>query len=309
MRSFGANAAKSSRDATGLRTVRTVADLREAVRGWRREGHSVGLVPTMGAIHDGHLSLVRALLNRCDRIVVSLFVNPTQFGPNEDIATYPANEELDAARLASAGVDLLYAPCVAEMYPDGFATTVTVSGISAGLCGTFRPGHFAGVATVVSKLLLQAEPDIAIFGEKDYQQLQVVRRLVRDLDIPSSIVGVPTVRESDGLALSSRNAYLSPAERAIAPVLNRTLHRVAARLRAGDAAREAAEWGRRELAAAGFGPVDYLEVRDSDTLAPIEGALAPGRKARLLAAAFLGKTRLIDNIAAAADGEPASRHG
>lgn len=295
--------------ATGPQTVRSVAALRERVGEWRRQSLSVGLVPTMGALHDGHSTLVRHSLAQCDRTVVSIFVNPTQFAPHEDFATYPRNEAADIARLADLGVDLVYLPAAGEMYADGFTTAVSVARLSEGLCGMTRPHFFQGVATVVTKLLLQCLPDRAYFGEKDYQQLQVVRRLVRDLDIPASIVGVPTVRESDGLALSSRNAYLSPAERAIAPVLNRTLHRVAARLRAGNAVPEAAEWGRRELIAAGFGPVDYLEVRDPDTLAPIEGALAPGRKARLLAAAFLGKTRLIDNIAAAEDGEPASRRG
>jgi pantoate--beta-alanine ligase len=290
----GANAARSSRDATGLRTVRTVADLREAVRGWRREGLSVGLAPTMGAIHDGHLSLVRALQERCDRVVVSLFVNPTQFGPNEDIATYPANEELDAARLAGVGVDLLYAPGVAEMYPDGFATTVTVSGIADGLCGAFRPGHFSGVATVVSKLLLQAAPDIAIFGEKDYQQLQVIRRMARDLDIPVDIAGAPTVREADGLALSSRNFYLSPEERAVAPALFRTLKEVAERVRGGVAECDAVcRWAGQELFAAGFRSVDYVAVCDAETLKPL---VRVDRPARILGAARLGRARLIDNL-------------
>lgn len=295
MRLSGANAARSSRDATGLRTVRTVTDLREAVRGWRREGLSVGLVPTMGAIHDGHLSLVRALQDRCERVVVSLFVNPTQFGPNEDIATYPANEELDAARLAGAGVNVLYAPGLAEMYPDGFATTVTVSGITDGLCGAFRPGHFAGVATVVSKLLLQVAPDIAIFGEKDYQQLQVIRRMARDLDIPVEIAGAPTVREADGLALSSRNFYLSPEERAIAPALYRSLKAIAAQVADGtndcDAACSRAE---QELLAAGFQSVDYVVVCDAESLVPLARV---DRPARVLSAARLGRARLIDNLA------------
>ncbi len=294
MKSLRASTARSSRDATGLRIVRTVAELRGAVDGWRREGLSVALVPTMGAIHDGHLSLVRASLARCDRVIVSLFVNPTQFGPNEDIATYPANEELDAARLAGADVDLLYAPSASEMYPDGFATSVTVSGITDGLCGAFRPGHFAGVATVVAKLLLQAAPDIAIFGEKDYQQLQVIRRMARDLDIPVEIAGAPTVREADGLALSSRNFYLSPEERAVAPVLYRTLTAVAEKVTAGAACDTVCQWAHDELLAAGFQTVDYVAVCDADTLAPLAYA---NRPARVLGAAKLGKARLIDNLA------------
>jgi len=295
MTGFPVQAADPLRPPANMRTVRPVAELREAVRGWRREGLSVGLVPTMGAIHDGHLSLVRALRPRCDRIVVSLFVNPTQFGANEDIATYPANEELDAARLAGAGVDLLYAPRVADMYPDGFATTVTVSGITEGLCGAFRPGHFAGVATVVSKLLLQAAPDIAIFGEKDYQQLQVIRRMARDLDIPVEIAGAPTVREADGLALSSRNFYLSPEERAAAPALYRTLKAVAGQVAGGTADCAAAcRTAERDLLDAGFQSVDYIAVCDAETLQPLARA---DRPARVLGAARLGRARLIDNLA------------
>jgi pantoate--beta-alanine ligase len=264
------------------------------VRGWRREGLSVALVPTMGAIHDGHLSLVHAAQERCDRVIVSLFVNPTQFGPNEDIATYPAKEELDAARLAGAGVEVLYAPDVAEMYPEGFSTTVTVSGITDGLCGEFRPGHFAGVATVVSKLLLQAAPDIAVFGEKDFQQLQVIRRLARDLDIPVEIAGAPTVREADGLAMSSRNFYLSPEERAVAPILFRTLTTVAEKVAAGMACEAACGWAEETLLSAGFQSVDYIAVCDAETLEPLVRA---DRPARVLAAAKLGKARLIDNLA------------
>ena len=197
--------------------------LRDTVRQWRAEGHSIALVPTMGAIHDGHVSLVTAARARCDRVIVSLFVNPKQFGTGEDIDTYPADEARDADLLAKAGVDLLFAPAPGEIYPPGFSTTVEVTGLTAGLCGAFRPGHFAGVATVVTKLLLQAAPDLAVFGEKDFQQLQVIRRLVRDLDIDVEILGAPTVRESDGLAISSRNAYLSADERAQAPALNQAL--------------------------------------------------------------------------------------
>src|SRR5262245_48206292 len=199
---------------SALPIVRTVAELRARVDGWRRDGERVGFVPTMGALHEGHLSLVRLARRHATRAVASVFVNPTQFGPNEDFERYPRNEAQDAGLLAGAGCDLLFAPTVTEMYPQGFGTTVTVAGVSEPLDGAARPGHFAGVATVVTKLLMQCGPDLAVFGEKDFQQLQVIRRLVRDLDIPVEIVGAPTERASDGLALSSRNAYLTPAERA-----------------------------------------------------------------------------------------------
>ena len=289
-----ASAARSPKEATTLTVVRSIGDLREAVRGWRREGLTVALVPTMGAIHEGHISLVRTAFGRCDRVIVSLFVNPTQFGPNEDIATYPANEAKDAARLAEAGVDLLFAPLAGEIYPEGFATTVTVSGLTDGLCGRFRPGHFAGVATVVTKLLVQAAPDVAIFGEKDFQQLQVIRRLARDLDLPVEIVGSPTVRDADGLALSSRNAYLSPEERAIAPALYRTLSAVAERVSDGTfSCEEACRQAERDLLAAGFRSVDYVAVCDAETLQPLDRV---DRSARVLGAARLGKARLIDNL-------------
>lgn len=276
----------------------SVAALRQQVRDWRRQSLTVGLVPTMGALHEGHAALVRRSIKDCDRTVVSIFVNPTQFAPHEDFATYPRNEDADIALLAGLGAHLVYTPTAQEMYADGFATRVTVSKVSEGLCGVSRPHFFEGVATVVSKLLLQCLPDSAYFGEKDYQQLQVVQRMVRDLDIPAAIIGVPTVREPDGLALSSRNAYLSPDQRAIAPVLHRTLQKVAERLGGGETAEVAMAWGRRQLLEAGFGEVEYLEVRAPDTLDPIEGALSKGQEARILVAALLGKTRLIDNIAA-----------
>ena len=282
----------------GPDTVTAVAALRGRVGDWRRQSHTTGLVPTMGALHEGHFELVRRSLAQCDHTVVSIFVNPTQFAPHEDFAKYPRNEAADIAGLAALGVDLVYLPTMQEMYADGFSTSVTVKRLSEGLCGVTRPHFFLGVATVVTKLLLQCLPDYAYFGEKDYQQLQVVQRLVRDLDIPVTIIGVPTVREPDGLAFSSRNAYLSATERATAPIMNRVLHQVATKLRSGEPAPSAAAWGGQQLAAAGFAPVDYLEVRDPDTLAPIEGPVAPGMKARIFAAAYLGKTRLIDNIAA-----------
>lgn len=276
--------------------VRTVADLRAQVRAWRAAGERVGFAPTMGALHEGHLSLVRLAHEHADRVVISVFVNPTQFGPNEDFDAYPRSEARDAELLASVGCDLLFAPTVAEMYPPGFATTVTVSGVTEPLDGAARPGHFAGVATVVSKLLNQCGPDVAVFGEKDYQQLQVIRRVVRDLDLPVEILGATTARAADGLALSSRNAYLTPAEREIAPVLARTLKAAIARLNAGAPVAEAEAEALAALAAAGFGRIDYVEVRGADDLA----RLGPGpltAPARILAAAMLGKTRLIDNMA------------
>ena len=275
--------------------VRTVAELRAQVRAWRAAGDRVGFAPTMGALHEGHLSLVRLAREHADRVVVSLFVNPTQFGPNEDFDAYPRSEAADAELLGGVGCDLLFAPGVAEIYPPGFSTTVTVAGVSEPLDGAARPGHFAGVATVVSKLLNQCGPDIAVFGEKDYQQLQVIRRLVRDLDLPVEIVGAPTARADDGLALSSRNAYLSPDERGVAPVLARALQAARERLRAGAPVAETEAEAMAALVAAGFGPIDYVEVRGAEDLA----RLGPGpitAPARILAAARLGKTRLIDNI-------------
>lgn len=278
-----------------LETVRTVAELRARVHGWRAEGLRVGLVPTMGALHAGHISLVTAARAAADRVVATVFVNPTQFGPNEDFAAYPRREDEDAALLEQAGAALLFAPTVDQMYPAGHATTVSVSDVSEGLCGAVRPGHFQGVATIVTKLLLQAQPDVAFFGEKDYQQLQVIKRLVRDLDIPVEVRGGATVREADGLALSSRNAYLTPAERAAAPALYRVLAEVARRLSGGaEAAAPHLAWAAAELLRAGFAGVDYVELRDADSLAPLERA---DRPARLLAAARLGRARLIDNVA------------
>ena len=274
---------------------RTVSDLRARVRDWRTAGETVGLVPTMGALHEGHMTLVRAARTECDRIVVSIFVNPAQFGPREDFDSYPRQEARDLAMLAEAGVEAAFMPGVAEMYPDGFSTTVTVSGLTECLCGRGRPVHFRGVATVVTKLLLQCLPDAAFFGEKDFQQLQVIRRLARDLDIPVAIRGVATVRETDGVALSSRNAYLTPDQRARAPAMIAALRHVAARIGEGAPALEACAEGRGMLEQAGFDPVDYLEVREEESLALVEGQPAPSRSARAFAAAFLGETRLIDN--------------
>jgi len=280
-----------------LPVVRTVAELRAQVRSWRAAGHRVGFAPTMGALHEGHLSLVRLAHQHADKVVVSVFVNPTQFGPNEDFDAYPRDEARDAALLAAAGCNLLYAPTVAEMYPQGFSTTVTVAGVTEPLDGAARPGHFAGVATVVSKLLNQCGPNIAVFGEKDYQQLQVIRRLVRDLDLPVEIVGASTARADDGLALSSRNSYLSPAEREIAPALARALRTAGERLRAGATVADAEGEALAGLIAAGFSKVDDVEVRGADDLSRLgPGPISGG--ARILAAAYLGRTRLIDNMPA-----------
>ncbi len=276
-----------------LAILRRIAELRAAVGAYRAAGESVALVPTMGALHEGHLALVRAAQRLCRRTIATIFVNPTQFGPKEDFRSYPRDEAADIAKLVAIGADALFAPALEETYPPGFSTTVTVAGVSEGLCGDFRPGHFAGVATVVTKLLLQAMPDVALFGEKDYQQLLLIKRLARDLDIPVRIAGVETVREPDGLALSSRNRYLSPAERRAAPLLFRVLTRIAERLAAGAEAAPLLAEGRATLADAGFAPVQYLEVRDAETLHPLARAERP---ARVLAAAYLGKTRLIDNV-------------
>jgi pantoate--beta-alanine ligase len=273
--------------------VRTVRDLRTSVAAWRKAGETVALVPTMGAIHAGHLSLVTLAKSQADRVVTSLFVNPLQFGPREDFHAYPRDESRDATALAAAGSELLYAPEASEMYPPHFSTKVSVGDLTEDLCGAARPNHFDGVATVVTKLLLQCAPDKAIFGEKDYQQLLVIKRLVRDLNIPVEIMGGPIVREDDGVALSSRNAYLSPAERALAPILHQTIRQVALELEQGCGADAAAEAGRFKLEAAGF-RVDYVAVRDPDTLKPLHG---PVKVARVLAAVHLGKTRLIDNVA------------
>jgi pantoate--beta-alanine ligase len=271
--------------------VPTVAALRATVAGWRCEGARVALVPTMGALHAGHLSLVEAGFRQADRVVVSIFVNPTQFGPNEDLAKYPRQEAADVALLTKAGAQVAFIPQASEMYPQGHATRINVEGLTDCLCGAARPGHFAGMATIVTKLLLQCLPDRAMFGEKDWQQLQVVRRFVRDLDIPVEVVGCPTVREADGLALSSRNARLTRESRAKAPLLNRLMLDVAAKVAADMPAGQLLEAARAELSANGFTRIDYLELRHPETLAP-----AIGRPARLFAAVWMGDVRLIDNV-------------
>ena len=277
-----------------MEVVRTIAGLRDALAPWRRAGEPIGLVPTMGALHAGHMALAGAARAGCGRVVATIFVNPRQFAPSEDLGSYPRREAADLDMLRAAGVDLAFVPPGEEIYPPGFSTLVRVTGLSEGLCGARRAGHFDGVATVVTKLLVQALPDAAYFGEKDYQQLMIVRQLARDLDIPVRIEGVATFREPDGLALSSRNAYLSPAERRTAPILARVLQGIAAALAQQPAAvvRELRR-GIAELEAAGFA-VDYLEIREARTLTPVIAAIAA--PSRVFAAAYLGRTRLIDNM-------------
>ncbi|PWC33002.1 pantoate--beta-alanine ligase [Azospirillum sp. TSO35-2] len=276
-----------------LPILRTVEELRAQVAAWRDAGLTVALVPTMGALHEGHLGLVRRARERADRVIATVFVNPTQFAPHEDFDRYPRDEAGDAAKLASAGCHVLYTPGVRTMYPEGFATAISVGGPAEGLCGTFRPQMFGGVALVVTKLFLQALPDVAVFGEKDYQQLMVIRRFTRDLDIPVRVEGLPTVREADGLAMSSRNAYLGTGERARAPELYRALTAAAEALAQGGEADGALTAARSRIAEAGFGTIDYIELRDAETLEPVTRVTRP---ARLLAAAWMGKARLIDNV-------------
>lgn len=278
-----------------IEVVRTVPDLRRRVRAWRAEGAIVGLVPTMGALHAGHLALVAEARRRTSRTITSIFVNPTQFAPQEDFGKYPRTFDSDCALLVGAGCDLVWAPTVDVMYPEGFATRIAPAGPAAGLESDFRPHFFGGVATVCAKLFLQTGADCAVFGEKDYQQLRVVQRTVADLDIAIEIVGYPTVREVDGLAMSSRNAYLSPDDRVRAAGLYRTLTGVAVAIRQGDAVALRVDEARHALAAAGF-RVDYFEARLPTTLAPLPADYAG--PCRLLVAAWLGQTRLIDNIAA-----------
>jgi pantoate--beta-alanine ligase len=276
------------------RVIRTLPALGQSIANLRARRRTIALVPTMGALHEGHFSLVRRAQARASSVVVSIFVNPTQFAPHEDLTTYPRTFAADIAALAERDVPLVWAPSVRTMYPDGFATRVVPEGpATAGLEDASRPHFFTGVATIVAKLLIQCEPDIALFGEKDYQQLKVVTQLARDLGLKTRIVGVPIVRERDGLALSSRNHYLSAAERAKAPKLYRALKDAAAKIAAGEPIAKAVEYGRNALAQAGF-QVDYFEARNAGTLEPLKTSDEP---IRLLVAARLGTTRLIDNIA------------
>lgn len=278
-----------------METINTVNDLRMRVRAWKQAGLRVGVVPTMGALHAGHLSLVRAARAQADRVITTVFVNPMQFDNADDLTTYPRTLEADARLLADAGVDVLYAPTAAQMYPPGFATRITVSGVSEGLCGGARPGHFDGVATVVCKLFMQTLADCAFFGEKDFQQVQVIRRMVADLDLPIEIVTCPTMREPDGLALSSRNRRLDAEQRKAALTLPRTLEDCAREIAAGADVAQALAQATARLAAAGFDPVDYVELRAEADLQPV-GKMAPDTRARLLAAAWMGSVRLIDGV-------------
>jgi pantoate--beta-alanine ligase len=275
--------------------VRTVPALRRALDGLRAKKATTALVPTMGALHDGHVSLVRLAKRRATKVIVSIFVNPTQFAPSEDFSSYPRTWKADVARLAAENVDLIWNPDVKTMYPDGFATRILTEGPAiAGLEDRFRPHFFGGVTTVVGKLFTQVRPDLAIFGEKDFQQLRVVTRMAGDLDLGVKVIGSKTVREHDGLAMSSRNVYLSPEERLTAPVLYRAMKESAKRLRAGDGIKAAMAGGAELITTAGF-VLDYFEARHADTLAPI--ASVKDGPVRILVAAKLGKTRLIDNVA------------
>lgn len=273
--------------------VRMLAELREMTRGWQMAGERIGVVPTMGALHDGHLSLVARAKEMSDRVIVTIFVNPKQFNNPEDLANYPRTEHEDARKLERFAVDAVYVPDGPQMYPDGFATTVSVDGLTNVLCGAHRPGHFDGVATVVTKLFTQTSADLAFFGEKDFQQLQVVRRLARDLDLGVEVVGCPTIREIDGLAMSSRNLLLSDQARSRAAALNEVMEDMATRLGQGTALDDLLHDAKARLAAAGFAEIDYLEMRTNDTLALIDCATEP---ARLFAAAYMAGVRLIDNV-------------
>lgn len=272
----------------------TLAGLRTQTAIWRRAGETIGVVPTMGALHQGHLSLARAARETCDRVIVTIFVNPKQFNNPDDLKNYPRTEQEDAKKLETIGVDLIYNPDGPQMYPDGFATNVSVNGLTDMLCGAHRPGHFDGVATVVSKLFLQTSADKAFFGEKDYQQLQIVRRMAMDLDIPIDVVGCPTIREEDGLAMSSRNLLISDRARVKAPALAEVMNELRTALLAGGRMSDLLDDAKRKIVNAGFNEVEYLDLRDGTDLGlldqPVEGS-------RLFAAAWLAGVRLIDNIA------------
>ena len=274
--------------------VRTVAELRSHVSAWRKDGLSISLIPTMGSLHAGHLSLMKVGREKSDKVIASIFVNPLQFAPNEDFETYPREENFDILKLVEEGVDLLFAPKVNEMYREKSKTTINVGGLTDCLCALSRPGFFDGVATVVTKLLLQALPDIAIFGEKDYQQLLVIKRFTTDLDIPVEIIGAPTIRENDGLALSSRNIYLDTKSRSIAPSMYSILNQHASNISNGSDIKKSLEIARKNLQDSGFEKIDYLDLRNSQTLETCGNLKQPSR---LFAAAWLGSTRLIDNLA------------
>ena len=273
--------------------VRTVADLRRHVRAWKAMGDLVGVVPTMGALHDGHLSLARRARSECERVITTIFVNPKQFNNPDDLKKYPRTEEADAKLLATVPVDLIFAPQPEEVYPDGYSTNVTVAGVSEPLEGKMRPGHFDGVATVVTKLFGMTMADRGYFGQKDWQQLQVVQKLVADLNVPVAVVGCETIREADGLAMSSRNVRLTPAGRAVAGVLYNAITTAAEDIRAGQSDRMAIREAAEKLRAAGFERVEYIELRDAATLLPSDDVHRPRR---MLAAAWIDGVRLIDNI-------------
>ncbi len=275
--------------------IDTVLKLRTQVATWRAQGLKIALVPTMGALHEGHLSLVDLAHEHCDRVIVSIFVNPTQFSPSEDFSSYPRDFETDAKMLQQCGVHLIYQPLGSEMYGKDETTRVTVGNISKILCGGSRPHFFEGVATVVCKLLLQASPDIAVFGEKDYQQLLVIKTMVRDLSIPTKIIGAKLVREADGLAMSSRNAYLTTSERTTAPLLFKSLQKVASKIAHGEDINHTIAAAKNHLTKQGF-MIDYLELRDATTLDVVDDTVKPGASLRILTAALLGETRLIDNL-------------
>jgi len=276
-----------------MQIIRRLSDLGPALLQWRDAGQSIALVPTMGALHAGHMALVEAAGKEADRVVTSIFVNPLQFGPGEDLDRYPRQEEQDAALLKQHGCDLVWLPTADQLYPPGFATSIVVSGVSERWDGAARPGHFAGVATVVAKLLTSARPDLAFFGEKDFQQLAVIRRMEADLGLGVAIRGVPTVRDVDGLALSSRNAYLSSDERTRALALPRELEQAREAILGGEPVEAVLDQARRSLADAGFSRIDYVALVDASTLEPLD---APSGEMRLIAAAVIGSTRLIDNI-------------
>ncbi len=275
-----------------IKVVRTVKDLRRQIGKWREAGRRIALVPTMGALHEGHLSLIKLAAKKADRVVVSIFVNPTQFAPTEDLARYPRDESGDLRKLEGSGAALVWSPSVAEMYPEGFSTAVQPGSAAEPLEGEFRPHHFGGVATVCCKLFSQVTPDFAVFGEKDYQQLTVLRQMVRDLNLPLTLIGAPTKREADGLAMSSRNRYLTKEDRAVAPALYATISELAANVSDGADIAESIRRAKTRLKSAGFKKIDYIDVRDAGTL----GEPQKGRPLRVLAAAYLGKTRLIDNV-------------
>lgn len=277
-----------------MQIIRDIAALRHAISAMRQGGKTIALVPTMGALHEGHMSLVKKAKTLADHVVVSIFVNPTQFGPNEDFDAYPRDEQKDGAMLAEAAVSILWAPDVSVMYPPGHVTHVEVAELGADFCGAARPGHFDGVATIVSKLLNQVRPDIAIFGEKDWQQLAIIRQFVRDLDFPVDIIGAPIARAADGLALSSRNAYLTPQQRSDAVHLSQALNHAAQAIAAGENVASVLAEAEQAIIAGGFDSVDYLALTNKDTLARLDQYSGP---ARLLAAARMGKTRLLDNVA------------